>query len=294
MICIGYPKAVKALMVERFALERNTKRTVILSPKAYDFALDAEHVEYAEIIQYKHYYRLIQTIDNDTLVVVNECLRTQNRYDLTYNCIRNFLNQTRNVLVFQTFPLIDTIEDFMTLFDWDTQSRWKRERFSVDLLHEATVQVFNNCPPWVRPSYVETSQKTKAEYAKQKRALIDGIGLKDPHTIPRTLHMIAGKEKAAYASNTTPLVGRNNRFKLANLRTYEEVDDTRRVIFEFCHNFINFSDWLALSGYRSVAALVSDLKVDEWYLQRFSQWCERVKDAQAILREEANRARSSA
>ena len=71
-----------------------------------------------EIIQYKFYYRLLQEIGKDTLLVVNECLRMQNRYDLTYNCLRLFLQQTPHALVFQYLPIIDTIADFMVLFDF--------------------------------------------------------------------------------------------------------------------------------------------------------------------------------
>ena len=62
---------------------------------------DDEFIEWADIIEYRYYYRLLQEIGSKTLVVVNECLRTQARHDLTYNCMRLFLNQTDHRLIFQ-------------------------------------------------------------------------------------------------------------------------------------------------------------------------------------------------
>lgn len=79
-------------------------------------------------------------------------------------------------------------------------------------------------------------------------------------------------------------IGRNNRFKVDTLQTYKE--DTYAhtyTVFEFPHNFIDFADFLALSGQTELDVLVADLKVDQWYFQRYAQWTERLNEAYASL-----------
>jgi hypothetical protein len=73
---------------------------------------DAEFIEYNELIECRTFYRLLQEIDQRTLVVLNECLRNQNRYDLTFNCIRHFLRQTSHHLIFQ-YAIIEQPSDLL-------------------------------------------------------------------------------------------------------------------------------------------------------------------------------------
>lgn len=284
LICLGLEAASKQTTIQEYCQNNGITKVFGLSPKKFQFQADFEWVEWADIIRYKFFYRLLQEINSQTLVVVNECLRTQNRYDLTYNCIRNFLNQTSHQLVFQRFPLIDTFDDLMILVDFDTRSRWKRDSWRPELLSEFTLQVTERTPLLERLD-VATSDTTKAEYTKAKRALIDGIGLKDPHTIPRQLHLVSGKSKLSYVRASNHYVGRNNRFKLPNLTPFKEDAYPTSHVFEFCHNYLDFSDFLSLSGQTKVTALVSDLKVDQWYFQRYQSWSQRVADAYAALRQ---------
>lgn len=265
------------------------EKVVLLSPAKFQFNCtfpDHEHIEWSEIIQYKFFYRLVQEINPQTLIVINECLRTQNRYDLTYNCIRHFLSQTRHQLVFQYFPLIDDIQDFMILFDFDTRSQWKRSRFGVELLREARINA-RPVLPSLRPVLVHTSPQLKMQYEREKAKLIDGIGLKDPHTIPRNLYLLSGKAKLA-AVNGGAYIGRNNRFKLPQMQTYKELlyPNAPYTVFEFCHNFIDFADFLALSGQSTFEVLAADLKVDHWYLTRYQEWGGRLANAYASLQQQ--------
>lgn len=286
MIGIGLSVDEKRESIARYCTERGIRRVFGLSPLAFQFPCDApgfEWIEWADIIRYRYYYRLIQEIDRDTLVVVNECLRTQNRYELTYNCIRNFLNQTPHQLVFQRLPLIDTFDDFMILFDFDTRSRWKREKWRPEFLGEVELEV-RPLAPRLRRIDVPTDSKTRESYAREKRKLIDNIGLKDPHTIPRNLHLFAGKAKLSVVAEASRYVGRNNRFKLPNLETYDDaVGQAERTVFEFCHRFIDFSDFLARTDTLELDVLVSDLKVDVWYFERFTAWAKRLEGAYATL-----------
>jgi hypothetical protein len=291
MIRLGYDDAAKDATVSAYCAEHAIRKVFVLSPGRFRPPLSAPHeaIEWAEIIQYRFYYRLLREVDPSTLIVVNECLRTQNRHELTYNCIRLFLQQTGHRIVFQYLPLIDSIDDFMILFDFDTRSRWKREKFRPDLLAEAEV-LARPVPVGFVEVPVETDAKTRDAYVREKRRLIDGIGLKDPHTIPRNLHLMAGKARLARVEPGRRYVGRNNRFKLPDLEAYRDAAGAgERAVFEFCHNFIDMADFLGVSRQHRVEALVSDLKVDRWYFDRYAQWAGRIREAYSVLPREEDR-----
>jgi hypothetical protein len=294
MIYLGLNRSEKDQYVSDYCAKHRIEKVVILSPAKFQFACSFENheiVEYADIIEYRFFYRLVQEVNNQTLIVINECLRTQNRSDLTYNCIRHFLNQTPHQLIFQYLPLIDEPEDFMTLFDFDTRSRWKREKMQNAPLTEARIQARRVGVSFCGIS-VDVSPRLKLEYEAQKAKLISGLGLKDPHTIPRNLYLLGGKAKLA-AIDDGWCVGRNNRFKLERMQAYKEdaYSNAPYTIFEFCHNFIDFSDVISLSGQHSFNVLVADLKVDQWYLARYKEWSDRINACySAIQRNEERRA----
>ena len=293
--------AAKAAVVAAFCKAHAIRKVYVLSPTRFRPSFAAEHmtdpptqgdgrnglyVDWPDLILYRYYYKLLQEVDGSTLVVVNECLRTQNRNDLTYNCIRNYLNQTPHVLVFQHLPIIDTIEDFMVLFDFATRSRWKREPFRPDLLGETKIHVA--CAPLaIAPVRVPVDDKTRVAYAKEKAALlaaVRGDPDKDPHQIPRNLLLVSGKAKLAHVDPARRYVGRNNRFRLPNLETYRDVaGQGERVALELPHNFIDMADFLTATRQPRVEAIVADTKAEDWYLRRFQDWTQRVNDAQAAL-----------
>ncbi len=288
VIRLGYDDDAKSACVSRYVETHGIRRVVALGPARFRlplaqvFDVSVEHVEWAEIILYRFYYRLLRETDGATLLVLNEPLRTQNRHDLTYNCLRNFLQQTKHQIVFSRFPQIDTFDDFMVLVDLETRSRWRREPFRREMLGELDLEMVVQ-EPSLRAIEVETDGATKASYTREKRKLIDGIGSSDPHTIPRRLHLHAGKAKLSAVEPGRRYVGRNNRFKLENLATYEDAGPGDRDVFEFCHRFLDWSDFLVATGATKLDALVTDLKVDRWYFERFTQWAERIRDGYAAL-----------
>lgn len=301
MICIGLDDTAKCEIVARYRKEHEIKKIYVLSPARFAPSWAAEHMtdpatqgdgrgglhlDWPNLIQYRYYYKLLQEIDRSTLVVVNECLRTQNRHDLAYNCVRNYLNQTPHVLVFQYLPIIDTIDDFMVLFDFATQSRWKREAFRQDLLGEAKIHVAHASLS-IEPVRVPVNDKTRAAYAKEKADLLADMRSdpdKDPHQIPRNLLLVSGKAKLAHVASSRRYVGRNNRFKLPNLETYRDAaGHGERVVLELPHNFIDMSDMLTVSRQHRIEALVADTRAEDWYLSRFQNWIQRVNDAAATL-----------
>jgi hypothetical protein len=58
----------------------------------------------------------------------------------------------------------------MTLFDWDTQSRWKPVQSADAPLHEATVDC-RRIDLELRPVAITTDDRTKTAYQAEKRRL---------------------------------------------------------------------------------------------------------------------------
>lgn len=301
VIYLGLDDAAKGAIVVRYREEHAIRKVFVFSPERFAPSFAPEHmtdpptqcdgrdglyIDWPDIIMYRYYYKLLQEVDGSTLVIVNECLRTQDRNSLTYNCLRNYLNQTPHVLVFQYLPLIDTSEDFMTLFDFATRSRWKREKFRPDLLSEAKIHV-EPVPIELQPVRVRVDDKVRAAYAKEKAARlaeVRGDPDKDPHLIPRNLLLVSGKAKLVHVDPTRPYVSRSNRFKLPNVETYRDAAGPgERAVLELPHNFLDFTDFLAVSRQHRIEALVADTKTEDWYLRRFQDWTQRVNDAQATL-----------
>jgi hypothetical protein len=289
MICLGYTHQQKNAAIVSYCNTYDIQKVFLLTPDKFRFASQfpqTEIIEWAQIIEYKYFYRLLQEIDAHTLLVINECMRTQNRYDLTYNCIRHFLNQTTHQLIFQYLPLIDTCDDFMILFDFDTRSRWKREKFRRDLVSYTQIIAHPICLQW-EPIAISTTVATQERYRKEKDRFFAQIGLKDPHTIPRNLYLVGGKDKLHHieAYPEQWYLGRNNRFTIPTMQIYKDIAYPHMpyMVFELCHNFIEMSDFLSLSYQTTVPVLVADLKVDAWYMQRYTAWKERLDDAYAAL-----------
>ena len=140
MICIGYNNHQKCKQIKHYISQNDIRKIYVFCPEKMqsNLLINAEYISYKNIIEYEYFYRLLQEIDQYTLLIIDECLRTQNRNDLTYNCLRHFINQSGHILVFQYLPMIDSVEDFMILFDFDSKSQWKREKFSVDIIKKST------------------------------------------------------------------------------------------------------------------------------------------------------------
>lgn len=285
MIYVGYSDAAKRDAINAYRSRHDTKHTVVLTPQAFSInpaVLDAEVVDYPDIIRYVYFYRLLQEIGSDSLVVVNECLRTQNRHDLTFNCIRHFLNRTTHRLIFQFLPQIDEAGDFMTLFDFDSGSRWKREPYSPLLVRSASsVDVIDRTPRLLRLD-VMTSDATRRRYAAARKRLFASVNGSDPHRIPRQLLLETGTDKLAiYEAGATlgvVAVARNARYAARGVNTYQDAlpPGRRCLLIDPPHRFIDMADFITRARPEEVLIPVTDLPVDAWYWRRYHDWTERL------------------
>lgn len=293
MIYLGYSDAEKRAVIAAYQAQYSVQRTLVISADLFPLAIpDADAVPYSQVIMYVTFYRLLQEITPNTLIVLNECLRTQNRYDLTYNCIRNYLNLTTHQLIFQQLPQIDTAEDFMILFDFDTHSRWKRRPFDPYLIKQETQVTAHPLPLAFDQVDVPTSAQTRAKYVQERERLFRTLGHRDPHTLPRNLALLGGADKLAYIDACNlPLfasgdhyVARNKRLKRGCIITYEQVTpDTRYTLIEFPHRFLDYCDFVQRTDQAQSQVLVADLPVDHWYFQRYHEWSQRIHETYANL-----------
>jgi hypothetical protein len=294
MIFIGLSDNEKRERIEQFRAENDIQKTVVISADEFPLLIPGtDQIKYSDVIMYVTYYRLLQEIDRRTLIVINECLRTQNRYDLAYNCIRNYLNQTSHQLIFQWIPQIDTCEDFMILFDFDTRSRWKRRPFDPFLIQQESKVMVQPLSILFKSEDVPTSEKTRTKYNQEREKMFRELGNRDPHIIPRNLYLLSGPDKLIHINSIDmPLfsesnqlyVSRNKRLNSDRIVTYEDVQAGGRYgIVELPHRFIDYCDFIRVTGQVESNVLVADLKVDHWYFNRYNEWSRRIHDTYASL-----------
>lgn len=300
MILLGLSPAERVEAIRSRAAEVGARKVFVISPRrfappGYAEMADPEtecdgrpglFVDWPSVIKYRFYYRLLQEIDGDTLLVICEGLRTQNRHDLSYNCIRAYTYRTPHVLVLNTFPIIDQPNDVMVLIDWVTRSRWKREPFGPSMLAE--VEVYGRVPvPSFEAVHVAVDQRTRDAYAAEKEKVLAELradGDRDPHVLPRALHLVSGRAKLAHVRPGVRYLGRNDRLKVPGLETWREVaTEGERAAFELTHNLIDVADALAVTRAAHVPVLVADTKADRWYFERVQGWAGRVRDAASAL-----------
>ena len=279
MIRIGYSDDAKRDAIAAYVRENPEIRTVLVfSPKRFWLAGEGyEQYEWADIIMYKVFYPLLERIDDTFLVVINECLRVQNRSDLTYNCLHHYLNQTKHRMVFEFFPFIEDAADFMILADKDQPGRFKGSGYDRHMLDDIDLDV----PRHHYSAYelpVPLPDGAEEKYTAKKAALLDGLGNKDPDTVPRQLHLWCGAYKRAAIEPDCLYVARNSRFGLPNVITYKSVDASGAyAVIDFPHRRIDFNDFLKVSGMRRVEFLTTGLGVDRYYYNEFQKWVERLE-----------------
>ena len=247
----------------------------------YEIPVPHEFIEYSQTIMYKNYYRLLQWIDKYTLIVSDNIMLTRNRYQLEYNCINNYMNQTPHRLVFSYLPFIEEKQDFMILLDMYNKNKYKNEAFTWDYVQE--VKTFIK-PVHFTFSFIDVpiKEKEQARYEAKKEKLFAEIGLSDPNTIPRNLALLSGDFRMARMIENALLYGakkftcRNQRFKKANTSTYKE--DELNTIIDFPVKRLELIQLLMATKQTEIEVVTSSLSVDVWQKKDALEWVQRLED----------------
>ncbi len=288
MIRIGLNEQEKQRDVSRYVERHGIRKVFVFYPQTFPLTLETgintEYVEYADIIMYKFFYRLLEEIDDTCLLVFNECMRTQNRSDLTYNCAHHYCNQTPHKIVFEYFPFIEQANDFMVLLDLLNKGRYKGKSFNPQFLTDEDVKAKQHRMS-IQTLDIHVTDIDRKKYQKKKEQLFDDLGNSDPDTIPRQLHVWAGNLKKKAISPFKQYVARNDRFKLPNVTTYKNVEAKDYIVIDFPHRRIDFNDFLKKTGIKDIRFINSGLKVDLYYFDELGKWIERLEGfyAQASL-----------
>ena len=261
-------------------IENNDVRKVLVIhserlKQEYDIPLPHEYIEYHQTIMYKNYYRLLQWIDKYTLIITDNILVTQNRYQLDYNCINNFINQTPQRLVFNYLPFIEDKDDFMILLDFYNKNLYKGEPFRWDYFKDVNLHIK---PVHLNFNFIDIpmTEKDVETYEKKKNELFEDIGLRDPDTIPRNLAILAGDLRKAKVDRDGKYTVRNARCKNLNTTLYKQ--DELNTIFDFPTKRTEFIDLLTLSKKTTIDVVTSELSIDKYYKNDYLAWRDRMEE----------------
>lgn len=191
MIYIG--ECNKREIIEKYAQEHDIKKIYVIGDDLdMRISTEKECIEFKYAHYYKYYYRLLQEVNRESLIVLNECLVKRNRYDLSYNCIKKYLLQTEHRLVFNYFPIIKEEHDFMILYDMIQNNPFLKDSYKyITKFSNVTVckVMFD-----IERVDVPITEEVFSLYEKEKEKVIGEVN-KDPDIIPRRLLKFSEKYK---------------------------------------------------------------------------------------------------
>lgn len=158
----------------------------------YDFGITTENIKFSDTIMYKYFYRWLQEINPNSLIILNECLKKQDRHDLAYNCIRRYVLQTPNRIIFNYYPIIKKQEDFMILYDMIQNNPFLKDSYRY-ITHFDDVQI-GNIQFELNITNLELPDIILNQYEIEKVKIINEVN-KDPDIIPRRLLKFSEKIK---------------------------------------------------------------------------------------------------
>jgi hypothetical protein len=167
---------------EKIFYSTHPKQNVYIIGDDLPFVENKTVVSYQDTIMYKYYYDLLQKITSSDILIINEIMKTKNRYDLHYNCIRKYALSRPTRLIFQTKPIIDSVNDLMVLYDFDSDSPFLKQRLE-DVKIKA---VWSNIDIALTVTNIVLSEIEKELYQKEKLKIASDVR-QDPDIIPRRL-----------------------------------------------------------------------------------------------------------
>lgn len=282
MIRIGLTHSDKQHFINEYLKNNGIKKVYCFYFKKfkyeYEVPCEIEYIEYADIEMYKFFYRLLEEINDNSLIIMDECMRTQNRNELIYNCAKHYLNQTGHRIIFEYLPFIEDADDFMILMDLNKPGKYKGRRFDYSFLKDEDIKA--------KPIHFELdvvnighTDNELEKYNKKRDNLFDNLGMKDPETVPRALQLLAGDYKKKAIENGCIYMARNKRFKLKNVYTYDEAEsDIQYIILDFHYRRLNMNDYLKKTGIRRIDYISTGLSIDNILITKFNEWIDRLED----------------
>ena len=284
LVRIGLTDSQKRKEIAKYVKTHDVKSVIVFSPKKFEMILPKlgkipiRQIEYNEVIMYRTFYPLLEEIGENHLLVINEFMRTNNRSDLTYNCLRHYLDQCGYQIIFEYFPFINSSADFMILLDFDTKSKYKGFGFDNSFLQEEDIQCQNQHLS-LRVQTVKLPDGATTEYEKEKNRLFDGIGNHDPDIIPRKLHVFTGKWKRSDIRPEFHYVARNVRYKLPNVTTYPHaVARQNYILLDWQHRRLQMNDFLRVTRQTELTYISTGLSIDDVYINAFNEWLSRLEE----------------
>lgn len=281
MIRIGLGAREKQKVVSDY-LENNSIKKVFCFyfkkfPVKFKTDTEIEYIEYSDIEMYKYFYRLLEEIDGSSLIIMDECMRTQNRSELIYNCAHHYLNQTPHRIIFEFFPVIESKDDFMILLDFENKGKYKGKSFDYVFLQNEDIKI----KPFrinFQTINVDITEEDREKYDKKKQQLFDNLGEKDPDTVPRNLQLLAGDMKKKAIEPDRLYVARNKRFNLNNVKSYQEIAGKGDyIMIDMHHRKLNFNDYLKTVKNEKVKYLSTILPIDTVAINEFVKWKARLE-----------------
>jgi len=280
MIRLGLPLAQQQALVAAYVANHGIRQVKVFAPVAFPLRLDlqvpVEAITYPEIILYRFFYRLLAEIDPETLVIFHGMLRTVKRQDLTYNCAHHYARQTPHRIVFEYLPFIEDPADSAILLDLDQPDRFKGRGYVGSLLAEADIQGIAQTFSLTTIDLPVSAAHVVA-YEREKARLFDTLGDSDPDTVPRRLHLWAGKWKGDAIDSGQRYLARNGRFHRPNVTVYGQETAGAYMLLDFPHRRGVLNDALWRTGMHDLTFVHSGLKVDQYYADAFRAWADRLE-----------------
>lgn len=283
MIRIGLGIRQKEKLINNYIEDNNIKDVFVLYSHKYHQRLnlckDYEEIEYNEWEMYRTFYPMISKVRPDSLIIVNEALRTTNYGDLKVNCATVWLNQTPHRIIFNTLPFIDNKEDFRILQKLD-QGTKQVSKFDYVQLQSQDILIKPYKIKLDVVSLLKTTDRQKASYDKLKESLgkdiEDNVSM-DPNNLPRRLQVKSGNYKKELIQEDKLYIARNQRFKLKNVETYRDYDEQKEhIIIDFPISRLDLVDYILKTKTKKLKYLSTDLSIDQYLVGEVSKWIGRL------------------
>lgn len=281
MIRIGLEYSEKQNIISEYLNKNDIKKIYCLYFKKfkyeYNVNCDIEYIEYDNTEMYKYFYRLLEEIDENSLIIIDEMMRTKNRSELKYNCTHHYLNQTKHKIIFEYLPIIEDLEDFMILLNFEKKDKYKGKGFDFKYFIEEDIQI----KPIHFKLNIENighSEKELTSYNKKRDSLFDNLGNKDPNTVPRELQLVAGNYKKKAIEDDKLYIARNKRIKKDNVFSYnDDLEINNYIVIDFHYRKLDMNDFLKKTKMTEINYISTDLSIDKILINDFNEWIERLE-----------------